>query len=43
MATRQPLSFEGIHGFLATLFGDDLHSKRVISLAGATLGVIQSV
>jgi len=42
MANRQPLSFEGIHGFLATLFGDDLHSKRVMSLAGATLGVIQS-
>lgn len=42
MATRQPLSFEGIHGFLDTLFGDDLHAKRVKSLAGATLGVIQS-
>ena len=42
MATRQPLSFEGIHGFLSTLFGDDLHAKRVKSLAGATLGVIQS-
>ena len=42
MATRQPLSFEGIHGFLATLFGDDLHAKRVMSLAGATLGVLQS-
>jgi hypothetical protein len=42
MATGQPLSFEGIHGFLATLFGDDLHAKRVKSLAGATLGVIES-
>ena len=42
MATRRPLSFEGIHGFLATLFGDDLHSKRVKSLAGATPGAIQS-
>ena len=42
MALRQPLSFEGIHRFLDTLFGDDLHAKRVKSLAGATLGVIQS-
>src|SRR5260370_16517221 len=42
MAMRQPLSFEGVHGFLDTLFGDDLHAKRVKSLAGATLGAIQS-
>lgn len=37
-----PLSFEGVHGFLATLFADSLHAKRVLSLAGATLGVIES-
>jgi hypothetical protein len=42
MAIGQPLSFEGIHGFLGSLFGDDLHAKRVKSLAGATLGVIES-
>ena len=43
MATmRQPLSFDGVHNFLDTLFGDDLHAKRVKSLAGATLGAIQS-
>ena len=42
MAMRQPLSFDGVHGFLDTLFGDDLHAKRVKSLAGATLGVMQS-
>ena len=41
MAIGQPLSFEGVHGFLETLFGDDLHAKRVKSLAGATLGVIE--
>ena len=35
MAMRQPLSFDGVHGFLDTLFGDDLHAKRVKSLAGA--------
>ena len=39
--TRQPLSFDGVHNFLDTLFGDDLHAKRVKSLAGATLGAIQ--
>ena len=42
MAMHQPLSFDGVHNFLDTLFGDDLHAKRVKSLAGATLGAIQS-
>src|SRR5437879_6170273 len=42
MATHRPLSFEGIHGFMDTLFGEDLHAKRVLSLTGATLGVIES-
>ncbi len=42
MAMRRPLSFDGVQGFLDTLFGDDLHAKRVKSLAGATLGAIQS-
>jgi hypothetical protein len=28
--------------YSATEFGDDLHAKRVKSLAGATLGVTQS-
>ena len=42
MSMRQPLSFDGVHNFLDTLFGDDLHAKRVKSLAGATLGTIQS-
>ncbi len=42
MAIGQPLSYEGVHGFLDTLFGGDLHAKRVKSLAGATLGVIES-
>src|SRR5260370_27998842 len=42
MATHRPLSFEGVHGFMDTLFGEDLHAKRVLSLAGATLGVMQS-
>ena len=42
MPRENLLSFEGIHGFLQTLFADDLHAKRVLSLAGATLGVIGS-
>src|SRR5260370_22982385 len=42
MATHRPLSFEGVHGFMDTLFGEDLHAKRVLSLAGATLGVMES-
>jgi len=42
MAARQLLAFEGVQHFLNTVFGDDLHAKRVQSLAGATLGCIQS-
>jgi hypothetical protein len=38
MAMRQPLSFDGVHGFLDTLFGDGLHAKRVKSLAGPRSG-----
>lgn len=42
MATRAPLSFDGVHRFLDRFLGDDLHAKRIKSLAGATLGVIVS-
>jgi hypothetical protein len=42
MAARQPLAFEGVNSFVDTVFGEDLHAKRVESLAGATLGCIQS-
>ena len=42
MPTKKPLSFEGVHQFLKTLLAQDLHAKRVLSLAGATLGVIES-
>jgi hypothetical protein len=31
-----------VHSFLEGLFGEDLHAKRVLSLALATLGVIQA-
>ena len=42
MPTKKPLSFDGVYRFLLTLFADDLHAKRVLSLAGATVGVIES-
>ena len=41
MADKQSLSFDEIHRYLKTLFADDLHAKRVLSLSNATLGVIE--
>jgi Transposase DDE domain len=41
-SSKKPLSFEAVHAFLRSLFAEDLHAKRVLSLAGATLGVIQT-
>ena len=38
MPAKLPLSFEGVHRFLKTLFAGDLHAKRVLSLAGLPLG-----
>jgi hypothetical protein len=40
-ASRQ-ISFEGIRRFLLTVFGTELHAKRILSLAGATLGAIET-
>ena len=34
------MAFKDVHGFLSGLFADDLHAKRVYSLANATLGVM---
>ena len=44
MSKRRMVRFEfnDIHRFLQTLIGEDLHAKRVFSLAGATLGVMTS-
>jgi len=42
MPTNKALSFEGVHRFLKTLFAGDVHAKRILSLAGATLGAIES-
>ena len=40
MTCNQILCFAEVHRFLAGLFDGDLHAKRVLSLANATLGVI---
>ena len=42
MAARARFEFNDIHRYLDTLFGEDLHAKRVYSLANATLGVLTS-
>jgi hypothetical protein len=42
LSASQPISFDGVHRVLKSLFGDCLHAKRILSLAGATLGAIQS-
>ena len=42
MPTNKALSFEGVHRFLKTLFAGDVHAKRILSLAGATMGAIES-
>jgi hypothetical protein len=40
MAKRKSFRFKDVHGFLQCLFGEDVHAKRVYSLANATLGVM---
>src|SRR5260370_29418111 len=42
LPANQQISFENIHRFLRTMFAGDLHAKRIFSLAGATLGAIES-
>jgi hypothetical protein len=42
MRWNQPLCFGEVHRFLDSLFDGDLHAKRVLSLANATLGVIRT-
>jgi hypothetical protein len=42
MARSKGISFESTHRFLNELFAEDVHAKRVFSLANATLGVIGS-
>jgi hypothetical protein len=42
LPANKQISFENIHRFLRTMFAGDLHAKRILSLAGATLGAIES-
>jgi hypothetical protein len=42
MTADQAVGFDGVHGFLNNLFDGDMHAKRVLSLANATLGVIRT-
>src|ERR1700693_441252 len=39
---RKDIILKTTHQFLSALFGEDIHAKRVYSLANATLGVISS-
>jgi len=41
MKTNIALSFERTHCFVDSIFGHDMHAKRVLSLSNATLGVMQ--
>jgi hypothetical protein len=41
-AARKVVDFDTVHGFLTDLFGEDVHARRVYSLANATLGVMAS-
>jgi hypothetical protein len=40
--TSTTISQQQVHAFLSELFGEELHAKRVLSLALATLGVIHA-
>ncbi len=42
MTPAQTLCFTEVHRFLIGLFEGDLHAKRVLSLANATLGVLKT-
>ena len=39
-AEASPISFERVHHWLCDLFGDEVHAKRVFSVAGATTGLL---
>ena len=38
MSASKQISFDGVHRVLKGLLDDCLHAKRILSLAGATLG-----
>jgi Transposase DDE domain len=39
---QRGLTFENVHSFLSGFLAEDIHAKRVLSLANATLGVMSS-
>lgn len=39
---RSPIPFEKIFDFVDSIFGGDMHAKRVLSLANATLGAMHA-
>src|SRR5579872_220253 len=39
---RRRAQFAEVRSFVGGVYGDDLHAKRIASLAGATLGVMRS-
>ena len=42
MSVGKKIGFEGVRKFLESLFGEDVHAMRVLSMANATLGVLGS-
>ena len=40
MTSSKQIAFDDVHGFVSSLFGEEVHAKRVYSLANATLGVM---
>jgi hypothetical protein len=42
MADRGPGRLAEVHSFVGGVYGDELHAKRIASLAGATLGVMRA-
>lgn len=40
MTSSGQIAFDDVHGFVSGLFSEDVHAKRVYSLANATLGVM---
>jgi len=42
MRSDKALEFDRLHGLVDDLFGEQMHSKRVYSLANASLGVLHA-
>jgi hypothetical protein len=40
MTSSKQIAFDDVHGFVSSLCGEEVHAKRVYSLATATLGVM---